>query len=184
MQSQPTYIEVFGEKNTLRPVLEPVCRQYSVPLVLGRGFCSVSVWRDIEQRWRASGKDSMTLLIISDYDPEGLELADDAVRSLRDLHNVPVKGIRVGVTKEQIDNFNLGQNPAKETSPRYKSFVKRTGSTATYECEALEPTALQAELRQTIENVIDRQAYDTEVEAERKEIEECNKARRRIVEGF
>ena len=184
MQSQPQYIEVFGEKNTLRPVLEPICREYSIPLVLGRGFCSVSVWRDIERRWRASGKDSMTLLIISDYDPEGLELADDAIRSLRDLHGVLITGIRVAVTKEQIANFNLGQNPAKESSPRYKSFLKRTGSTATYECEALEPTDLQAELQQAIENVIDSQAYEAELEAERKEIEECNKARRTIVEGF
>ena len=72
-QDQPRHIEVFGEKNTLQRMLERACNQYYVPFSIGRGFCSIPVWRDMANRFRQSGKERMTLIIVSDYDPEGLE---------------------------------------------------------------------------------------------------------------
>ena len=184
MQSQRQYFEVFGEKNTLRTILDPVCSDYGLTMSLGRGFCSIPVWRDIENRWRSSGKGRMVLFMISDLDPEGLELADDAVRSLRDLHGVPVEGVRVAVTKEQIAIFDLDANSAKETSSRFRSFVERTGSTDTYECEAIPPTALQEALRQAVENVIDLELFEAEEAQEEQDVEEINSFRRKIVEGL
>lgn len=40
-QSQPDYIEVTGEKMTAGPVIKPIAGIYSIPVVLGRGFCSL-----------------------------------------------------------------------------------------------------------------------------------------------
>ena len=40
-------------------------------------------------------------------DPEGLALAKDAIRSLRDLWEIPIDYHRVGVTKEQIEKQGL-----------------------------------------------------------------------------
>jgi len=131
-QDQPRHIEVFGEKATLYRIIERACAEYYVPFSIGRGFCSIPVWRDIARRFRESGKRCMTLIIVSDYDPEGLELADDAIRSLG-LHGVPVDGHRIAVTGEQIEELGLAEdfNPAKETSSRFNSFVERTGDTKT-----------------------------------------------------
>ena len=71
-QDQPRHVEVFGEKNTLFRMLERACTEYYVPFCIGRGFCSIPVWRDIARRFRQSGKERMTLIVVSDYDPEGL----------------------------------------------------------------------------------------------------------------
>ena len=140
-QDQPRHIEVFGEKATLMRILEKACGDYYVPFSIGRGFCSIPVWRDIAKRFRDSGKERMTLIIVSDHDPEGLELADDAIRSLA-LHHVPVDGHRIAVTREQIDSLGLAEdfNPAKEDSTRYDAFVKRTRNTKTWEVEASIPS--------------------------------------------
>lgn len=182
--SQPHHVEVFGEKNTLRNILEPVCRKYFVPLTLGRGFCSIPVWRDMEERWRDSGKAKMVLLIVSDYDPEGFELADDAVRSLRDLHGVNVEAIRVGITEQQIAVFNLGSNPAKETSKQFAKFRKRTGGAATYEVESMEPGELQKALEEAIQAVFDMDLYNAERDQFNKDIKRINEVRRKMITGL
>ncbi len=93
-QDQPRHIEVFAEKNTLYRMLQRSCSSYYVPFSIGRGFCSIPVWRDMARRFRQSGKDEMTLIVVSDYDPEGLSLADDAIRSLK-LHGIRADGHRI-----------------------------------------------------------------------------------------
>jgi len=111
---QTRHIEVFGEKNTLIQILKPVCSEFYVPLSLGRGYCSLPVWLDIANRFKQSGKDAMTLIVLSDYDPEGLDLGDDAIRTLRDLWGIPVDYHRVAVNREQIDDLGIAAdfNPA------------------------------------------------------------------------
>jgi len=160
-QDQPRHIEVFLEKNTLFRIAERSCNEYYVPFSIGRGFCSIPVWRDMARRFRESGRDRMTLIIVSDYDPEGLELADDAVRSMQ-LHGVPVDGHRVAVTLDQIKELNLAAdfNPAKDTSSRYDGFVQRTGGAKTWECEALPPDYLVEQIKAAIEANMDMQLYE------------------------
>lgn len=160
-QDQPRHIEVFGEKNTLYRMLERACIEYYVPFSIGRGFCSIPVWRDMELRFRQSGKDRMTLIVVSDYDPEGLSLADDAIRSL-ELHGVPVDGHRIAVTRDQIDELDLAEdfNPAKESSSRYDAFVGRTSGTETWEVEALPPEYLVEQIKAAIEANMDMEVYE------------------------
>ena len=149
---QPRHIEVFAEKNTLFQILMNVCPYYHVPFSIGRGFCSIPVWRDMAQRFRASGKQAMSLIIVSDYDYAGLELADDALRSLA-LHGVYADGHRVAVTPEQIEELDLADdfNPAKEDGKKLASFVERTGDSKTWECEALPPDYLVEQIKAAIE---------------------------------
>ena len=54
---QSRHIEVFGEKNTIFTEISRACPEYYVPFSLGRGFCSIPVWRDMAKRFRASGKE-------------------------------------------------------------------------------------------------------------------------------
>ena len=145
---QPYHIEVFGEKNTLNQMLHRACDRYYVPFSIGRGFCSIPVWRDMARRFHDSGKDNMTLIIVSDYDPEGLVLADDAIRSLA-LHGIRATGHRVAVTPEQIEELDLAEdfNPAKEGSKLLDGFEERTGDTKTWEVEALPPNYLVDQIR-------------------------------------
>jgi hypothetical protein len=180
-QDQPRHIEVFGEKNTLYRMLERACSEYYAPFSIGRGFCSIPVWRDMAQRFRQSGKKRMTLIIVSDYDPEGLELADDAVRSLA-LHRVPVDGHRIAVTPEQIDELGLAEdfNPAKESSSRYDAFVERTGDDRTWEVEALPPDFLVDQIKAAIEANMDLEVYEEVCEQEKEDCAELCRIREEI----
>ena len=143
-------------------IVKPVCQNYYVPLSLGRGYGSIPVWRDMAYRFRQSGKKRMTLVVASDFDPEGLDLADDAIRSLRDMFDIPVDYHRVGVTMEQVEQFGLAEdfNPVKETSSKLKRFLAETnGDHRTWELEALPPHYLQDELRAAIEANMDMDIY-------------------------
>jgi len=73
-RDQPRHIEVLGEKNTLYRIILPVCEEYYVPLTLARGYGSIPIWREIATRFERSGKAKMTLIVASDYDPEGIAL--------------------------------------------------------------------------------------------------------------
>lgn len=180
-QDQPRHIEVFPEKNTLYKIAERACSEYYVPFCVGRGFCSIPVWRDMAKRFRQSGKERMTLIVVSDYDPEGLELADDAIRSLA-LHRVPVDGHRIAVTPEQIEELGLAEdfNPAKETSSRFDSFVERTGDTKTWEVEALPPDYLVEQIKAAIEANMDMDLYERVCEEEEADCEKLTDIRVQI----
>ena len=164
---QPRHIEVFAEKNTLYQMMNRACSEYYVPFTIGRGFCSIPVWRDIARRFRDSGKERMTLIIISDYDPAGLELADDAIKSLK-LLNVPVDGHRIAVNREQIDELGLAEdfNPAKPESTNLKAFIERTGGKRTWEVEALPPDYIVDQVKAAIEANMDMEIYEGVCEEE------------------
>jgi len=180
---QPRHIEVFAEKNTLYRIVSKACVGYTVPFAIGRGFCSIPVWRDMAARFRNSDKERMTLIIVSDYDPEGLELADDAIRSLT-LHDVPVDGHRIAVTPEQIEELGLAEdfNPAKDTSTRYHSFVKRTGGKRCWEVEALPPDYLVEQIKAAIEANMDMEIYGAVCDREEKDRENLRQTRTAIAE--
>lgn len=181
-QDQPRHLEVLGEKNTLLQILKPICREYYVPLSLGRGYGSIPTWRNMKQRFVASGKKAMTLIVASDYDPEGFDLADDAIRSLRDLFGIPVDYTRIGVNAEQIEELELESdfNPAKETSSRLKSFIERTGSDETWELEALPPDYLQEHVRAAIEANMDMGIYAETCEQEQEDADYLQEVRSEI----
>ena len=121
----------------------------------------------------------MTLIVASDFDPEGIDLAKDAVRSLRDQWDITVGYHRVGVNRDQINELNLASdfNPAKRTSSRYKTFVDETGTEQTWELEALPPRYIQKRLREAIEENMDIDAYQQSVDRETEEARELMEIR-------
>ncbi len=182
-KDQPRHIHVFAEKNTVMQILKPTCDEYYVPFTIGRGYASVPVWRDIAAKYFKSGKERMTFIVASDYDPEGLDLVDDAARSIRQF-NVPEFDVhRIGVNRNQIDELRLCEdfNSAKNTSTRYKSFVERTGGNKTWELEALPPDYLKEQLRVAIEANMDMEIYNQTVDKEREDVHELQRIRRELV---
>ena len=183
---QPIHIEVLVEKNTLVNIAKPIVWRYYVPMTSGRGFAGPSVWRKMAERFEESGKKKMALLILSDYDPEGLVLADDAIRSLRDLWELPVKYHRIGVTREQIEELHLQQdfNLIKPGTPNCKNFVKRTGGTTTWECEALEPEYIKQQIEQAIQANLNMEIFKANQAKEREDSKEIHRIRTEIARSF
>jgi hypothetical protein len=180
---QPNHIEVLGEKNTLINIIRPVCMKYHVPLSIARGFGSVPCLNKIKKRFEESGKERLVVIVISDLDPEGLELADDAIRTLRDVHGLPVEYLRVGVTLEQVENLGLAEdfNPAKTESSNLERFIEKTGSSRTWECEALPPEFIRETLDAAILSAMDTNILNRTREIEEQFCDEIDEIKERFV---
>jgi hypothetical protein len=171
MVSQPNHIEIVCEKNTIEPIIRSVAMDYTITVISGRGFCSLDPRRKMAERFKKSGKEKLIELFISDFDPDGLVIAESFARSMRDDFGIEdLVPVRVGLTKEQIlamDNPPTAL-PSKETSPNYKRFVAEHGKDC-WELQAIPPKDLQQILRDAIDSVIDIEAFNAELDAERED---------------
>jgi hypothetical protein len=150
VQSQPNHVEIVGEKNTIQGIIRPVAGRFCIPYTIGRGYCSLIPRKELVERYRRSGKQKLVLLVLSDFDPDGEEIAHSFARSLRDDFNL------VPILK------------AKAGSSNCVRFVERHGDDV-YELEAIRPTELQEVLEEAIKAVIDIDALNHEIETEKKE---------------
>ena len=168
LQSQPNHIEIIGEKNTVEGVLRPVAMEYRLPLTIGRGYCSLPPRYEMQQRFLRSGKDNLILLILSDFDPDGEEIARSFGRSMRDDFGINnVQPMKVGLTFEQVQQMKLVPNlSAKKSSSNYASFSKKYGDQV-FELEAVEPEDLQNILREFIDGILDIEAFNAEIDHEK-----------------
>ena len=182
----PTTSRLVVEKNTIYTLALRVAKKYQIPTVSGRGFASIDAWHDIADRFEASGREQLILIILSDYDPEGQMIPHVGGRTLRDDFGIDeLTIVQAGVTRDQIDEHNLPpQNFAKETSSNFDWFVAETGSKQVYELEALPPEALLADLDLVIRSVIDVDLYNREVQAEREESAFLSAARTKATEAL
>jgi hypothetical protein len=185
MQSQANHIELVGEKNTVAPILKPIAAEYTIPLTIGRGYCSLAPRHAMAERFRDSGKQMLVLLIASDFDPEGEDIAQSFARSMRDDFDIDqIHPIKVALTADQVKKHNLPPiMQAKATSSRYKKFVRQHGKNV-FELEALPPETLQQIVRSGIEGVIDRHAFAAEIAAERNDAGFLVGVRRTVCEAL
>ena len=168
LQSQPNHFEIVGEKNTVESIIRPVAMEYCIPLTIGRGYCSLPPRAAIADRYRKSGKEQLILLMLSDFDPDGEEIAHSLARSLRDDFDIlKIHPIKVVLTSEQVKQYRLPPvMTAKEGSSHFIKFTSKNG-TNVFELEALEPQVLQQILREAIDSVLNIDAINREIEAER-----------------
>jgi hypothetical protein len=181
MRSQPNHVEIVVEKNTVEGIVRRVAGDYCLPLISCRGFCSSPPRYEMAERFRKSGKERLIVLLLSDHDPDGEEIASSFTRSLRDDFGLPqVTAIKVALTAEQVKQFDLPPRmTAKKTSSNYSKFAARHGDNA-YELEALNPADLQKLLREAIGGIIDRDLLDREIAAEKVDAAELETTRRRV----
>ena len=187
MQSQENFFQIFVEKNTLNGIVRPIASKFTIPYQTGRGQTTTSpVWK-IAQRYKASGKDKLIILSLSDLDPDGDAITHAIGQRLRDDHAIDnVEVYKVALTMQQVRDpaLRLSQNflEAKETSPNYKRYVERYDSSSAWELEAVPPRTLQQMLEQHINALIDQKAFKRELAQEREDAERNDEVRERVIE--
>ena len=186
MQGQPHHVEIMLEKNALRTVIESVAREYCIPVTTGRGFSSLSPRHDLAQRYRKSGKTGLVLLMLTDFDPDGDEIAATFAKSLRDDFGIQeIRPIKVALTAEDVAAYDLPSDmDAKVSSPNYQKFIKRYGSTKVVELDAAPVTLLQSKLREAIESVIDKAEFNSQVQIEQQDSAHIEAHRRVVFEAI
>jgi hypothetical protein len=181
MQSQPNHIELLVEKNTVAGIVKPIAGKYCIPMTSGRGFCSLPPRSKTADRFRRSGKSKLVLLIVSDFDPDGEQIAESFGRSMRDdFHIRDIVPVKVALTAQQVEDFELPENfDAKEGSANYERFIAKYGHSV-YELEAISPRNLQRIITEGIDSVINKRAFNAELDTEKKDAAHLEGVRRKV----
>jgi ParB-like chromosome segregation protein Spo0J len=182
-QSQPNHIEIIGEKNTVEGIIRPVAMRFGIPYTIGRGYCSLQPRHEMAERYFRSGKVSLVLLVLSDFDPEGEDIAHSFARSMRDDFGIDdIVPVKVALTAKQVNMLDLPPAmQAKKKSSRYSGFAAKHGDDV-HELEAVPPEQLQAMLTEAIDSVLDVDAFNAEVEAEKHEAAYLETFRRNLID--
>ena len=183
LQSQPNWIELLVEKNTVANQLRKVAAQYAVPMTSGRGYSSLPPRKQMVDRFSASGREKLVVIVVSDFDPEGEDIPGSFGASLRDDFGVSAEQLQVvkaALTAEQVRTMNLHEGQlSKETSSRYRRFVAAHGDRA-WELESLTADQLREIVEAAIRSLLDLQAFEAEVEREQREQIELEARRRQL----
>ena len=91
--------------------------------------------------------------------------------------------IKAALTMKQVVELELPKKyeRAKPGSPNYKRYLNAYHTDSVWELEALDPTVLQTLLTVAIESVIDLEAYNAEVQAEREDAAHIAATRARVL---
>lgn len=183
LQSQPNWIELLVEKNTVANQVKSVAGKYTIPMTSGRGYSSLPPRKEMVDRFRDSGRDCLVVIVVSDLDPEGEDIPGSFGVSLRDDFGIAEQQLRIvkaALTSEQVRTMGLHEGQiSKDTSSRYQKYVEALGERA-WELESLTADQLRAIVEAAIRGVLDIDAFEAEVERERNEQIELESRRHRL----
>jgi hypothetical protein len=171
---QDAYVEVWLEKDALAGVLIDVTAPWDVPLMVTRGYASLSYLHSAAEAIAAKRKPAY-LYYLGDHDPSGVDITRAVEEGLREFApGAEIVFERVAVTVEQIETMGLLTRPTKGTDTRSKSFDGES-----VEVDAIAP----ADLKDLVERCITRH-IDEDVHARLLDVEEAERETlRRIAEG-
>jgi hypothetical protein len=185
LQTQDKYIEIWIEKDALSSVFVKVAKKYTIPVVVCRGFSSVSFLNEFCDRLRFYNDKKPVMLYFGDLDPSGMEMLTAMETTLRQELDAPwVEFKRIALLEEDISTYKLPHNPKalKRTDTRANKHLEVYGELAV-ELDALRPDVLEQKIRRAIEDELNMEAFNQEVEKNNSELESLNKLKN-DVEGF
>lgn len=169
-RDQPTYLEVFVEKDSLGPIVARPANKWRASHMACKGYLSASqAWR-AGQRFKSAideGKRAV-LIHVGDHDPSGQDMTRDNHVRLNMFAEAGVEINRVALNMDQILERNPPPNPAKVTDSRFRKYVDEFGEDC-WELDALEPQELDDIISTTIEGYVDKKLWDKTMAREKKE---------------
>lgn len=160
--SQDCYVEIWLEKDALAGVLMEETTKWDVPLMVTRGYPSLTFLHSAAEQIRHVGKPTH-LYYFGDYDPSGLDITRAVEDGIREFApEVEMTFDRVAVTAFQISALGLPTRPTKATDSRSRNFEGES-----VEVDAIPPRLLRGMVADRIEWRIDAAALERcrEIEA-------------------
>jgi hypothetical protein len=150
------YVEVWLEKDALSGVIYPITQLYDVPLMVARGYSSLSFLHSAAEQ--ISYIDKPTYIYhLGDYDPSGVNAGEKIEQTLRELApDADIHFERLAVNPIQIKSWSLPSRPTKSSDSRAKNF----DSKISVELDAIQPDML----RRIVENAINRHLPQDQLE--------------------
>lgn len=135
-----------------------------VPILALSGYASQSFVHDVTTDVSAHDRPAV-LLYAGDHDPSG----EDIDRDFVERTDCWAKMIRVALSAEQVDAYDLPPAPGKRSDSRSDAFVERHGRLVQVELDALPPDRLRALYAAELDRWWDVDAYAVAVGRERDE---------------
>jgi len=165
--AMPVYVEVWCEKDALAGVLMEETEVFDVPLMVAKGYASLSFLHSAEMAIQDKGKPAY-IYHFGDLDPSGVDAARDIEAKLRRYApDAEIHFERPAVTRAQVDEWSLPTRPTKQTDTRAKKF----GSDTSVELDAIPARKLRELVRDVINRHVDQQQLEFLRAAEKSERE-------------
>lgn len=172
-KDQPTYVEVYVEKDSLGPIVARPANKWRAPHMACKGYLSAS------QAWRAglrfrealdAGKRGI-LIHVGDHDPSGRDMTRDNHERLNLFAEQDIEINRVALNMDQILERNPPPNPVKVTDTRFAKYTAEFGDKC-WELDALEPAELDDLVSRAVESYVDKDLWQATLA---REVEERGK---------
>src|SRR5262245_23961786 len=163
--SADAYVEIWLEKDALAGVVWPITSMYDVPLMVARGYASLSFLYSAAE---AINELTVPAYIyhLGDFDPSGVNAGEKIEETLCELApDADIYFQRIAVTPEQIAEWDLPTRPTKASDTRAKAF----GSTLSVELDAIEPNQLRQLVQEAIEEHLPPEQFEILKAAEESE---------------
>ena len=168
-KDQENHVEIWLEKEALSGLFGQTTDQHKVRLATCRGYPSLTFMYEACKHLKQIDLPK-TILYFGDFDPSGMDIERHIQERLYEF-GVDAKVIRIGITREQIDQYNIPPMPTKKTDARSASFMETHGDIAV-ELDALDPDVLQQLIKDSILEYFDEEIYNEVIEARDKVREE------------
>jgi hypothetical protein len=167
LERRHCYVEVWLEKDALSGVIYPVTSMYDVPLMVARGYASLSFLHSAAEHINGLILIPAYIYHLGDFDPSGVNAGEKIEQTLRELApDAEIYFKRLAVTEEQISAWDLPTRPTKATDTRAKNF-----GSVSVELDAIEPNTLRDIVSDAIETHLPEHQYEVLKAAEESERE-------------
>lgn len=162
---QPTRVEVWSEKGTIRGTLKPVLDDYGVTFRVMHGYGSSTAVYDAAVN-SIQGDKPLTVLYAGDWDPSGLHMSEVDLPTRIEAYGGVISFERIALTKQDTRIPDLpwfaaatkGPRDGSKGDPRYRWYTERYG-TKCWELDALNPNILRERVAGAILRKIDPDAW-------------------------
>ena len=148
------YVEIWLEKDALSGVVYPVTDLYDVPLMVARGYASLSFLHSAAE-YISDLEVPAYIYHFGDFDPSGVNAGEKIEQTLREMApDAEIHFERMAVTPSQIEMWDLPTRPTKASDSRSKNF-----GDISVELDAIPPDDLRALVRMAIEGHLPKRQF-------------------------
>ena len=160
------YVEIWLEKDALAGVVIPVTAMFDVPLMVARGYASLSFLYSAAE-FINELKVPTYIYQFGDFDRPGVNAANKIEETLQEMApDADITFERIAVTEAQIAEWGLPTRPTKTTDSRSKTFGE-----ISVELDAIDPNQLRELVQSVIEQHLPPEQYEVLKAAEESERE-------------
>jgi hypothetical protein len=140
-------VEFWLEKDALSGVIYPITAEFDVPLMVARGYPSLSFLHEAAEYIGSLDVPSY-IYHLGDFDPSGVNAGEKIDATLRELApDAEIIFERLAVTPAQIVAWSLPSRPTMASDSR----ARRFGGPISVELDAIEPDRLREIVRSAVE---------------------------------